>query len=329
VIPNGRKGRIASPHVQGREKSLMFVGIDVSKDRLDVHLRPEGQAFAVPRDSEGVEALAVRLQELSPELIVLEATGGFETVVAAGLAAAGLPLAVVNPRQIRDFARAVGRLAKTDPLDAAIIAHFAEAVRPQARVVPDEAARALGELVARRRQIVEMMVAERNRRRQLTQPKAIRTVERVLATLQAQLSDIEREIDDAVRGTPAWRAKEDLLISVPGIGPKIARTLIAELPELGQLDRRKLAALAGLAPFNRDSGKMRGRRCIAGGRGPVRSALYMAILVSIRRKLPLAQTYHRLVASGKPAKVAIVACMRKLLAILNAILRDQTPWQNA
>lgn len=307
----------------------MFVGIDVSKDRLDVHLRPSGEAFAVPRDSEGVEALIVRLQDLEPELVVLEATGGFETVVAAGLAAAGLPLAVVNPRQIRDFARAVGRLAKTDPLDAAVIAHFAEAVRPEPRPLPNEAARALGELVARRRQIVEMMVAERNRRRQMTQRKAIRSIERVLATLQAQLSDIESEIDGAIRGTPVWRAKEDLLISVPGIGPKIARTLIAELPELGHLDRRKLAALAGLAPFNRDSGKLRGRRAIAGGRGPVRSALFMAVLVSIRRKLPLADTYHRLVANGKPPKVAIVACMRKLLGILNAILRDQNPWQIA
>jgi len=307
----------------------MFVGIDVSKDRLDVHLRPSAEAFAVPRDSEAVEALAARLQNLAPELIVLEATGGFETVVAAGLAAAGLPLAVVNPRQIRDFARAVGRLAKTDPLDAAVIAHFAEAVRPQPRAVPDEAARALGELVARRRQIIEMMVAERNRRRQMSQHKAIRSVERVLATLQTQLSDIERDIDHAIRGTPAWRAKEDLLTSVPGIGTTIARTLIAELPELGQIDRRKLAALAGLAPFNRDSGKLRGRRAIAGGRAPVRAALFMAVLVSIRRKFPLAQTYHRLVDNGKPPKVAIVACMRRLLGILNALLRDQTPWQNA
>lgn len=307
----------------------MFVGIDVSKDRLDVHLRPSGEAFTVSRDSEGVDALAARLLELEPELVVLEATGGFETIVAAGLAAAGLPLAVVNPQQIRAFARAVGRLAKTDPLDAAIIAHFAEAVRPQPRAVPDEAAQALGELVARRRQIVEMMVAERNRRRQLTQKKAIRTVERVLTTLQAQLSEIESDIDDSIRGTPAWRAKEDLLTSVPGIGTTIARTLIAELPELGQIDRRRIAALAGLAPFNRDSGKLRGRRVIAGGRGPVRSALFMAVLVSIRRNLPLAETYHRLVASGKPPKVAIVACMRKLLGILNAIIRDQTPWQNA
>jgi len=307
----------------------MFVGIDVSKDRLDVHLRPSGEAFAVPRDGEGVEALATRLTALAPELVVLEATGGFETVVAAGLAAAGLPLAVVNPRQIRDFARAVGRLAKTDPLDAAIIARFAEAVRPEPRPLPDAMQRALGELVARRRQIIEMMVAERNRRRQMVQKKAIRSVEKVLATLQAQLSDIESEIDGAIRGTPAWRAKEDLLVSVPGIGKTIARTLIAELPELGRLDRRKLAALAGLAPYNRDSGNWHGRRAIAGGRAPVRTALYMAVLVAIRRRMPLAETYHRLVLAGKPPKVAIVACMRKLLGILNAILRDQTPWQTA
>jgi transposase len=307
----------------------MFVGIDVSKDRLDVHLHPSGEAFTVPRDGEGLEALTIRLQDLGPELVVLEATGGFETVVAAGLAAASLPLAVVNPRQIRDFARAVGRLAKTDPLDAAIIARFAEAVRPEPRPLPDAMQRALGELVARRRQLIEMMVAERNRRRQMVQKKAIRSVDRVLATLQAQLSDIEREIDGAIRGTPAWRAKEDLLISVPGIGKTIARTLIAELPELGQLDRRKLAALAGLAPYNRDSGKWRGRRAIAGGRAPVRTALFMAVLVAIRRRMPLAQTYHRLVAAGKPPRVAIVACMRKLLGILNAILRDQTPWQTA
>lgn len=307
----------------------MFVGIDVSKDRLDVHLRPSGEGFAVARDGEGIQMLAARLRELGPELVVLEATGGFETVVAAGLAAEGLPLAVVNPRQIRDFARAVGRLAKTDPLDAAVLAHFAEAVRPEVRELPNEAARALGELVARRRQIVEMMTAERNRRRLMTQKKAIRTVERVLATLQAQLCDIEREIDDAIRGTPAWRARENLLRSVPGIGPNIARTLIAELPELGQIDRRSLAALAGLAPFNHDSGKLRGRRAIAGGRATVRSALFMAVLVSIRRNLPVADTYHRLVQAGKPPKVAIVACMRRLLGILNAILRDQTPWKNA
>jgi transposase len=307
----------------------MFIGIDVAKDRLDVHLRPAGEAFTVARDSEGIEALTARLTDLNPTLIVLEATGGFETVVAAGLAAAGLPLAVVNPRQIRDFARATGRLAKTDPLDAAVIAHFAEAVRPPARPVASAEAQLLGELIARRRQLIEMMTAERNRRRQLTAKSVIKGIDRILAALQAQLSELERDINDAVRGTPAWREKEDLLISVPGIGHKIARTLIAELPELGSLDRRQVAALIGVAPFNRDSGKWRGRRTIAGGRAVVRSALYMSILVSIRRKLPLAAVYQRLRAAGKPAKVAIVACMRKLATILNAILRDKTPWQTA
>jgi transposase len=307
----------------------MFVGIDVAKDRLDVHLRPAGEAFTVARDSEGIEALAARLAALKVELVVLEATGGFETVVAAGLAAAGLPLAVVNPRQIRDFARATGRLAKTDPLDAAVIAHFAEAVRPQARPVASAEAQALGELVARRRQLIGMMTAERNRRRQLATKRLIKGIDRILAVLQAQLTELERDIGEAVRGTPAWREKEDLLVSVPGIGPKIAHTLIAELPELGSLDRHQVAALVGVAPFNRDSGKWRGRRAIAGGRAVVRSALYMSVLVSIRRKLPLATVYNRLRAAGKPAKVAIVACMRKLATILNAILRDKTPWQTA
>lgn len=307
----------------------MFVGIDVSKDRLDVHLRPSGEAFAVTRDGKGIDELIAALAKAVPRLIVLEATGGFETVVAAGLAAAGLPLAVVNPRQIRDFARATGRLAKTDALDAAVIAHFAEAVQPEPRALPDDAARELGELVARRRQLIEMIVAENNRRRSLTRAKPIKTVDRVLATLQKQLTAIESDIDDSIRGSPVWRATEDLLLSVPGIGPKIARTLIAELPELGALNRHQIAALAGVAPFNRDSGLMRGRRAIAGGRTAVRNVLYMSILVAIRRKLPLAATYERLRHAGKPAKVAIVACMRKLLVILNAIVRDQKPWATA
>jgi len=307
----------------------MFAGIDVSKDRLDVHILPEALSFSVARDGDGLAQLCARFVSLVPSLIVLEATGGFETVVASALAAAHLPLAVVNPRQIRDFARATGRLAKTDAIDAAVIARFAEAIRPEPRAVPDAEALMLGELVARRRQLIEMMVAERNRRRRLTNRTLIKALDRHLALLQKHLADLEGAIDTAIRGTPAWRAKEDLLISVPGIGPKIARTLIAELPELGLLDRRKIAALAGVAPFNRDSGMFRGRRCIAGGRAPVRSALYMSILVAIRRKLPMGEVYQRLRRAGKPAKVAITACMRKLLTILNAILRDQTPWQNA
>jgi len=307
----------------------MFIGIDVSKDRLDVHVRPSSEAFAVTRDSEGLEALVARLQTLAPQLIVVEATGGFETVVASAIGAAGLPLAVINPRKIRAFATACGQMAKTDRLDAQVIAHFAEAVQPEARAIPDESARALGELVTRRRQIIGMMVAERNRRRQLTQPRLLKTVDRILATLQEQLSAIERDIDEAIRGTPAWREKEELLTSAPAIGPKIARILIADLPELGTLTRRKIAALAGTAPFSRDSGKWRGQRSIAGGRGSVRAALFMAVLVSIRRNLPLAALYHRLRAAGKPAKVAIVAAMRKLLVTLNAMLRDKTEWRAA
>jgi transposase len=307
----------------------MFVGIDVSKDRLDVHVLPSEETFAVARHGEGLGQLVERLRALPAALVVLAATGGYETVAAAALAAAGLPLVVVNPRQIRAFARAVGRLAKTDRLDAQIIARFAEAMRPEPRPVPSAEAQALGELVARRRQIVEMIGAESNRRRHLTHRRVLRGLERIVDELQAQLTEIEREIDDTVRGTPAWRDKEDLLKTVPGIGSTIARTLIAELPELGSLDRRKIAALAGLAPFNRDSGTLRGRRTIAGGRGPVRSALYMAVMVSIRHKLHLAKTYNRLRQAGKAPKAAITACMRKLVTILNAILRDQKPWQTA
>jgi len=304
----------------------MFVGIDVSKDRLDVHIRPTGEVFAVARDGAGLEQLVGKLRTIAPSLIVLEATGGFETVVAAALAAAGLPLAVVNPRQIRAFAKACGQLAKTDKLDAAVIAHFADAVQPPARGVPDEAARALAELLTRRRQLIGMMTAERNRRRQLTQPRLVRTVDQVLATLQLQLSAIDTDIDTAIRATPAWREKEELLTTAPAIGAKIARTLIADLPELGALTRRRITALVGVAPFNHDSGKRHGKRAIAGGRSSVRAALYMSVLVAIRRKLPLAATYQRLRAAGKPAKVAIVATMRKLLVILNAIMRDKTAW---
>jgi transposase len=305
----------------------MYVGIDVSKDRLDVHLRPSGGAFAVPRDSDGLAELVERLGDAA--LVVLEATGGYETVVAAALAAAGLPLAVVNPRQIRDFARAIGRLAKTDALDAEAIARFAEAVQPEPRPLPDADAQALGELVARRRQVIETMVAERNRRRHLTQTQLLRGIDRILAELQKQLTEIESDIDRTIRGTPAWREREDLLKSVPGIGNACARTLIAEVPELGTLDRRRIAALAGVAPMNRDSGTKRGRRSIAGGRQPVRSVLYMSVLVAIRHNLPLATTYQRMRLAGKPPKVAIVACMRKLITILNAVLRDRRPWQNA
>jgi transposase len=304
-----------------------FVGIDVAKDRLDVHWRPADQAFALSRDGAGLEALVERLMALAPTLVVLEATGGFEVVVAGALAAAGLPLVVVNPRQIRDFARATGRLAKTDRLDAEAIARFAEAVQPPPRPVPSAAAQALGELVARRRQLVAMITSEGQRRRQARDPRLGRRLEAHVAWLQKELSALETDLDDAVRGTPAWRVAEDLLASVPGIGKTSARTLIAELPELGSLDRRKIAALVGVAPINRDSGTFRGRRMVMGGRASVRTALYMPTLTAIRHNPALHAFYRRLIGRGRPAKVAITACMRKLLVILNAILRDHRPWQ--
>ena len=307
----------------------MFVGIDVAKDRLDVHVRPSGEAFSVARDGKGLDELVARLRALDVKLIVLEATGGFETMVAGALCAAGLPLAVVNPRQIRAFARATGTLAKTDTLDAAANAHFAEAIQPQPRPVPDEQARSLGELISRRRQIVEMMTAERNRRGRLTSRRMIKSVDRLLAALQRELSDLEADLGETIRGTPAWRETEDLLKSVPGIGDVVARTLIAELPELGTLDRKKIAALVGVAPFNRDSGTLRGKRTVWGGRASVRAALYMAALVASRHNPILRCFYQRLLEAGKPKKVALTAVMRKLLTILNAIVRDQTPWQHA
>ena len=306
-----------------------FIGIDGAKDRLDVHTRPGGEVFAVARDSNGLAMLVERLQRLAPALVALEATGGYETVVASALGAAQLPLAVVNPRQIRDFARATGKLAKTDRIDAAAIAHFAEAVRPPARPLADAEARALGELVARRRQVIEMIIAERHRRRMASQRRVIRAIERHLALLQAELSELEGDIDDAIRKSPAWQADADLLASVPGVGKVTLRTLIAELPELGHLNRRKIAALVGVAPINRDSGTLRGRRTIAGGRPAVRTALYMAALVASRANPVIAAYYAKLRAAGKTGKQALVACMRRLVVILNAILRDRKPWQPA
>jgi transposase len=307
----------------------IYVGVDVAKDRLDIHVRPSGDAFVVARDHEGLNDLVERLRGLSPALVVLEATGGFEVTVAAALSSAGLPLAVVNPRQIRDFARSTGRLAKTDALDAAAIAHFAEAIQPEPRPLPDDRSRELGELVARRRQVIDMMVAENHRARELRNPRLRKRIVRHICALQKELAEIEKDLDDSIRGTPIWREKDDLLRSVPGIGNATARTLLADLPELGSLDRKQIAALAGLAPFNRDSGKLRGRRMIRGGRAPVRCALYMATVVASRCNPTIATFYKRLRAAGKPGKVAIIACMRKLLTILNAIIRDRTPWQSA
>lgn len=305
------------------------LGIDVSKARLDVHMLRSGEAFAVARDGKGLESLVERLTALDVSLIVLEATGGFETMVAAVLAGAGLPLAVVNPRQIRSFAKALGKLAKTDAIDAEVIALFADKVRPQVRPVPTSDARALGELVARRRQIVEMIGMEANRRRHAADKRLAKTIDRHLAFLVKELAAVDADIDTDVRASPAWRETEDLLASVPGVGPVTARTLIAELPELGSLDRRKLAALVGVAPFNRDSGAWRGHRMIGGGRTSVRNVLYMAALVAIRHNPVVRATYQRLVNRGRPKKVAIIACLRQLLTILNAIVRTKSPWKIA
>jgi transposase len=307
----------------------IFVGIDVAKDRLDVHVRPGGESFTVARDGEGLAALVDRLKQVAPALIVLEATGGFEITVAAAVGSAGLPLAVVNPRQIRDFARATGKLAKTDALDAAAIAHFAQAVHPEPRALPEAQAQELGELVARRRQVIEMMVAERNRGRQLQSTRLKKRIERHLAALQKELTEIETDLDENIRGTPIWRENENLLKSVPGVGNATARTLLADLPELGTLGRKQIAALVGVAPFNRDSGAWRGRRTIWGGRAGVRATLYMAALVASRHNPVIAAFYRHLRDLGKPSKLALTACMRKLLVMLNAILRDRRPWQNA
>jgi len=259
-------------------------------------------------------------------LVALEATGGFESVVAASLGTAGLPVIIVNPVQVRAFAQALGKRAKTDRIDAAVIAHFAEATNPAVRALPDDATRLLGELLARRRQIVQMIVAERQRLRAMTAPRLKQSVARLLKALQKELGALDKEIDDSVRKSPVWREKEDLLKSVPGVGPTIARTLLAELPELGTLDRREAASLAGLAPFTRQSGRWRGKSFIGGGRSNVRAMLYMGAMSAVRFNPPLRLFYQRLLAAGKPKNLALIAVARKLLTILNAIVREQKPW---
>jgi transposase len=305
------------------------VGIDVSKDRLDVAVRPGGEAFAVERNASGLDRLAERLRALSPQFVALEATGGFETIAAAALGAAGLPVVVVNPAQVRAFAKAIGQRAKSDPIDAAVIAHFAEATRPDVRPLPDAATRLLADLVARRRQIIEMIGAERQREKRITVLRLRKSIGRVVSMLEKELSSLDTDIGDAVRGSPVWREKEDLLASVPGIGPMIARTLLADLPELGTLSGKQVAALAGLAPFTRQSGKWQGKSFIGGGRAPVRTALFMGALVAARHNPVLKAFFVRLRAAGKPKMVALIAVARKLLIILNAILRDNRPWQIA
>jgi transposase len=305
-----------------------YVGVDVSKDRLDVHVLPDGESFVVARDGKGLAELVERLSALQPERIAVEATGGFETVVAAALAGASLPLVIVNPAQARHFAQALGRRAKTDPIDAEMIARFVEATKPDLRPLADEATRLLADLVARRRQIIEMIVAERNRERRVHVKRIHKSIVRLIAALEKELAEIDAEIDASVRGSPAWREKEDLLASVPGVGPITARTLIAELPELGTLDGKRIASLAGLAPFTRQSGQWRGKAMIAGGRRSVRSALFLASLVACRHNPILKAFRQRLLDAGKPKMLVAIAAARKLLTILNAILREKQPWRS-
>jgi transposase len=305
--------------------SGIFIGIDVSKARLDVAIGPSGERESVANDESGITSLVKRLVSLNPALIVLEATGGIERSVTRALASAELAVVVVNPRQVRDFAKATGQLAKTDSIDALVLARFAEAVRPAIRPLPDALTLELRALIARRRQITEMIVAERNRLSGAS--KAVRKrIEAHLRWLQAELKRADNDLDKSIRQSPLWQENQDLLKSVPGIGPVISRTLLAELPELGQLNRKQIAALVGIAPLNRDSGTLKGRRTIWGGRATVRAVLYMAALVASRRNAVIRAFYKRLRIAGKAPKVALVACMRKLLMILNSMIKHKTRW---
>lgn len=306
------------------------VGIDVSKARLDVFVHPVGESFAVGNDEASVAALVERLGKLDGLISIgIEASGRYERLAVAELAAAGLPVVVLNPAQVRHYGHAIGQRAKTDPIDARLIARFIEAVRPEVRPMADAQTQDLAALMARRRQLVGMLAAERMRRQQAAPGVVRSSLARVVTALEDNLRELDRHIDTSVRGTPVWRDKENLLASVPGIGKTIARTLLAELPELGSLSPKQIAALAGLAPYTRQSGKWRGKSFIGGGRTAVRTALFMGALVAARYNPTLKAFRDRLVANGKPKLVAIIATARKLLTILNAIIRDQKPWTPA
>lgn len=301
-----------------------YIGIDVAKAQLDVFIRPAGERFSVGNDEVGIRRL---LGQLGPsDFVILEATGGLEMPVAGALAKDGIAVAIVNPRQVRDFARATGRLAKTDRLDAEVLARFGEVVRPTPRPLADEQAQALAALVTRRRQLVDMLTAEKNRRTSAARV-LYRSIDEHIRWLEKRLRDLDDELRTLIRDTPLWRERDELLRSVPGVGTVLSRTLLAHLPELGALNRKQIAALAGLAPFNRDSGSMRGSRCIWGGRAEIRRVLYMAAVAGIRSNPVIRTFYLQLRARGKHVKRALTACMRKLLVILNAMLRSKTHWQ--
>lgn len=303
------------------------MGIDVAKKELVVASNRLRECWTVTNDEPGLATLVQRVQAIDPALVVLEATGGYELAAVAALVAAEVPVVVVNPREVRDFAKSMGRLAKTDRLDAQVLADFAERVQPQLRPVVDSATHELRALVTRRRQLVEMLTAERNRlalANQRIQP----SIQAVIVALQRSLAEIDQELDDTIRSSPLWRAKDHLLQTTPGVGRVLSSTLLAQVPELGSLDRKAIAALVGVAPFNRDSGLFRGRRLVWGGRAPVRAVLYMSTLVAVRHNPALKTFYARLRAAGKAPKLALTACMRKLLTMLNAMARDGLAWQS-
>lgn len=309
-------------------ESAVYVGLDVSKAHLDVAVHPSEEAFRVSHDEAGIAALVTRVRALTPTLIVLEATGGYETAVVSAVSLAGLAVVVVNPRQVRDFARAVGRLAKTDRIDAHVLALFAARVQPTVRPLPDATQQALSALIARRRQLLEMLTAERNRL-PLARGAVRHDLRQHIRWLERRVQDTDGQLTQCLQESPVWRTREDLLRSVPGIGPITARTLIADLPELGHLSRRQIAALVGCAPFNCDSGQRRGRRTTWGGRAHIRAPLYLAALSATRCNPAIRVFYQRLRTDGKPVKVALVAAMRKLITILNAMLKHQQPWSPA
>lgn len=310
------------------EKGKVYVGIDVAKASIEVAVHQTEQRWGMSNDEAGITLAVTRIKGLAPEIVVLEATGGFELPLATALVVAKVPVAIVNPRQVRDFAKASGKLAKTDTLDAQVIAHFAAAVRPEPRPLADPQAEELSAILTRRHQLIGMLTAEKNRLH--TAPKTVKEdIQTNIAWLEQKLVNIEGDLRRRIKDSPMWREKEDLLRGVPGVGPVLSATLLTGLPELGTLNRRKIAALVGVAPLNRDSGTLRGRRTVWGGRARVREPLYMAALVATRHNPVIRSFYQRLLAAGKAKKVALTACMRKLLVILNAMLKHRTIWYYA
>ena len=307
------------------EQEAVYAGIDVSKIHVDVAVRPTGQRWTISNDEPGIRELVSRLKALDPAIVVLESTGSLELPSVAALAAAALPVAIVNPRQVRDFARATGTLAKTDALDAVALAHFADAVRPVVRPLKSAETQVLSSLVARRHQVVSIVVAEKNRLGSAI--AAVRPwIEAHIAWLEQELSDIDEGLRQTLRSSPEWREKDDIMRSVPGVGEQLSLALLSQLPELGTLNRRQVAALVGVAPFNRDSGTLRDKRQIWGGRARLRAVLYMGAMVASRFNPVIRDFYQRLLAAGKPKKVALTACMRKLLVIFNSMLKSRSHW---